>query len=247
MPRTWRHCVARGSSPQTTRSFDHHAEAAVIVEVHAAEGGEDARDLVREQVMIYLRRCAKHELKMEILDDRESVVTLRVTGPRADELFKDEGGGHRWQRVPPNERRGRGHTSTITVAVLSERLGTGLIVKESDLEWKAVRGSGSGGQARNKTSNCVQLWHKPSGLMVRCESERSQDQNLASAKLIIMAKLALKFEQEIDEKMGGQRRAQLGSGMRGDKRRTVRVQDGQVNDHVTGRKWRYKDYVRGDW
>jgi len=219
----------------------------LIIEIHAAEGGEDAQSLVREQLGIYIRRCARHGLTAEILDDRDSVVSLRVTGVGSDDLFKDEGGGHRWQRVPPNERHGRVHTSTITVAVLDERASVGVVVKETDLQWKAIRGSGAGGQAKNKTSNCVQMTHKPTGLMVRCESERSQDQNYASAFRILATKLGIMWEAEALQKQGQTRRQQLGSGMRGDKRRTVRVQDDQVKDHVTGRKWTYKDYLRGNW
>jgi len=221
----------------------------MIVEIHAAEGGEDARSLVREQLGIYIRRCAHHKLLVEILDDRDSVVVLRITGWPAGrdlELFKDEGGGNRWQRVPPNARRGRVHTSTVTVAVLAE-IPDPYQVSERKFEWKAIRGSGSGGQAKNKTSNCVQLWYKPMGLMVRCETERSLEQNLESARSIMRAKISALVEQEALGVKGAARRGQLGSGMRGDKRRTIRVQDGQVNDHGTGRKWRYKDYVRGDW
>lgn len=184
----------------------------------------------------------------EILDDRDSVVVLRVSGPRADELFRDEPGGHRWQRVPPNERRGRVHTSTITVAVLEETSNfPGALAGDADLEWKAIRGSGSGGQAKNKTSNCVQMRHKVYDISVRCESERSLEQNLSAAKTIMRAKVFAMLKQGRDAAERAARQQQLGSGMRGDKRRTVRVQDGQVNDHVTGRKWRYKDYVRGDW
>lgn len=183
---------------------------------------------------------------VEIIDDRESVVALRVTGAGAKELFKDEAGGHRWQRVPPNEKRGRVQTSTITVAVLDETAGS-FAVPDRDLEWTAIRGSGAGGQARNKTSNCVQLRHKPSGLIVRCESERSQPQNLETAKSIMRAKLAAAAEQAVSSAEASTRRQQLGGGARGDKRRTIRVQDGQVHDHVTGRRWQFKTYARGDW
>lgn len=182
-----------------------------------------------------------------ILDDRDSVVTLRITGPHADALFKDEPGGHRWQRVPPNEKRGRVHTSTVTVAVLDESRGAGPDLRDAELEWKAIRGSGSGGQARNKTSNAIQLWHKPSGTMVRCETERSQAQNLAGAKAILRAKLAAASQGASNAAEATARRQQVGTGMRGDKRRTIRVQDDQVTDHVTGQRWRFKQYERGDW
>lgn len=175
------------------------------------------------------------------------MVTLRVTGKRADELFRDEPGGHRWQRVPPNERRGRVQTSTITVAVLPEPAEHDEPLRECDLRWTATRGSGAGGQARNKTSNCVQLWHTPTGTMVRCESERSQAQNLASAKALLRARLHAARTGALTQEQANARRAQVGSGMRGDKRRTIRAQEGQVHDHVTGRRWTLREYTRGDW
>lgn len=169
-----------------------------------------------------------------------------MSGARARELFKDEAGGHRWQRIPATEKRGRVHTSTVTVAVLDETASS-FVVPDRDLEWTAIRGSGAGGQARNKTSNCIQLRHKPSGLIVRCETERSQPQNLETAKSIMRAKLASAASQFASSAEAAERRRQLGVGARGDKRRTIRVQDGQVHDHVTGKRWQYKAYARGDW
>lgn len=174
-------------------------------------------------------------------------MTLQVTGAGAERLFRDEGGGHRWQRIPPNEKRGRVHTSTVTVAVLSEPSEVQVSLADRDLEWTAIRGSGAGGQARNKTSNAIQLWHKPTGIMVRCESERSQPQNLSTAKAMLRAKLFESRSRQTADAEACARRSQVGTGMRGDKRRTIRVQDGQVHDHVTGRRWRYQDYIRGNW
>ncbi len=184
---------------------------------------------------------------VELVDDRPSVVTLSVTGARAAEVFKDEAGGHRWQRVPPNEKRGRVQTSTVTVAVLPEPAEADFHVAEADVEWQATRGSGAGGQARNKVSSAVQLWHRPTGLMVRCESERSQHQNRRTAMALLRARLWQARQEASAQATAGTRRQQVGSGMRGDKRRTVRVQDGTVHDHVTGRRWRLKEYLRGEW
>lgn len=182
----------------------------------------------------------------EIIDDRESVVSLRVTGAGARELFKDEAGGHRWQRIPATEKRGRVHTSTVTVAVLDETAGS-FAVHDRDLEWTAIRGSGAGGQARNKTSNCVQLRHKPSGLIVRCESERSQPQNLETAKSIMRAKLAAAAASSATSAEAAERRRQLGVGARGDKTWTVRVQAEQVVHHASGSRFPYKTYLKGDY
>lgn len=164
-----------------------------------------------------------------------------------DELFKNETGGHRWQRVPPTEKRGRVQTSTITVAVVKKITELQLYIDPNDLEWKTCRGSGPGGQHRNKTESAVQLTHLPTKVSVRCESERSQHRNRESALDILRAKLYDAQTQKINNAAASERKQQVGSGMRGDKRRTIRVQDGQVNDHITGKKWALKQYLRGDW
>lgn len=182
---------------------------------------------------------------VDLLDDRPGLLVFHAEGKGADALFSQESGGHRWQRVPPNERKGRVHTSTITVAVLQEPSPVDVVIRDSDLEWTACRGSGAGGQHRNKTNSAVQIRHLPSGLMVRCEGERSQHQNRRSAIALIRAKLWEAKQQSVSGAVAADRRSQVGSGMRGDKRRTIRA-DG-VNDHVTGRSWQYKDYIRGNW
>lgn len=184
---------------------------------------------------------------VELVEERPGIIVFRVTGKGAEQVFRDEPGGHRWQRVPPNERRGRVHTSTITVAVLSEPSETQVVLRESDLEEQTCRGSGAGGQHRNKTDSAVQLRHIPTGIMVRCESERSQSLNRETARAVLRARLWQAEQERASGARADDRRRQVGSGMRGDKRRTIRTQDDVVNDHQTGRQWRYKDYARGNW
>jgi len=168
-------------------------------------------------------------------------------GARAEPLFRDEAGGHRWQRVPPNEKRDRVHTSTITVAVLPEPTEVEVRVAERDLEWSTCYGTGPGGQKRNKTESTVLLTHRPSGLQVRCETSRSQLQNRVAALGLLRARLWALEAARVGEARAAERRGQVGSGMRGDKRRTVRAQDGTVVDHVTGRRWELRGYLRGQW
>jgi len=170
-----------------------------------------------------------------------------VSGKSVEEIFKDEPGGHRWQRVPPTEKRGRVQTSTVTVAVLREPEAVELRIDERDLEIKTCRGSGAGGQHRNVTDSAVQIFHKPSGLMVRAETERSQSQNREYAMGLLRARLLAAAKEAKSNARAADRRSQVGSGMRGDKRRTIRCQDGQVNDHISGRTWKLKEYMRGDW
>ncbi len=166
---------------------------------------------------------------------------------KAEELFENEAGGHRWQRNPPNEKRGRVHTSTITVAVLAEPTQVQLKIDPRDLDWSTCRGSGPGGQYRNMTESAVQVLHKPSGLIVRCESERSQHKNRDTALALLRARLWQREQDKHNNQQALNRKNQVGSGMRGDKRRTVRCQDGIVNDHITGQQWSFKDYERGNW
>ena len=175
------------------------------------------------------------------------MLVAQIKGKGCDALFANEPGGHRWQRIPPNDKHGRVHTSTVTVAVMPEPTQTEFVLQERDLEISATRGSGAGGQKRNKTSNCIIVKHVPSGLQVRCESERSQSQNKQSALELLAARLWEAKHTANSQALVQQRRTQVGSGMRGDKRRTIRTQDGQVNDHITGRRWELKAYLRGDW
>src|SRR5262249_35270466 len=139
------------------------------------------------------------------------------------------------------------HTSTITVAILVEPAEAALFIDPSDLVWRRSRGSGAGGQHRNKTESAVDLTHVPSGTVVHCESERSVHRNAAIALARLRAVLAEASRRRKADTRDAVRRDQVGSGMRGDKRRTIREQDGTVIDHPTGRKWRLREYVRGDF
>jgi peptide chain release factor 1 len=187
------------------------------------------------------------DFDLELVEQRSGLSILRVSGKGAVETFKDEPGGHRWQRIPPNEKRGRVHTSTVTVAILPEPPDTKVELREDDLDETFMRGSGAGGQHRNKTDSAVRLLHKPTGLVVRCEAERDRSQNRRVARLVLRARLWELEQTKASGARANDRRQQVGSGMRGDKRRTIRAQDGQVTDHLTGKTWRYKDYIRGIW
>jgi peptide chain release factor 1 len=184
---------------------------------------------------------------LEIVEQRSGILVFRATGNGADAAFANEAGGHRWQRIPPTEKRGRVQTSTVTVAVLAEPTEVQIQISDRDLEWSATRGSGPGGQNRNKTETCVIVKHLPTGLQVRCETERSKEQNQRTALALLRARLWEAQRNRVVSERAADRKAQVGSGMRGDKRRTIRCQDGQVNDHVTGRRWELKAYLRGDW
>ena len=148
--------------------------------------------------------------------------------------------------MPPTEKRGRVQSSTVTVAVLPVPSATALVILARDLEWSTCRASGSGGQHLQKTDSAVRLTHRPTGIQVRCQSERSQLRNREEALAALRARLAAELRAR-EEAARDRARRRAGTGMRGDKRRTVRVQDGLVVDHVDGRTWRLRDYERGRW
>lgn len=183
----------------------------------------------------------------ELIEQRPGFIVVRVTGKDVDKVFANESGGHRWQRVPPTERRGRRQTSTITVAVFEESPSTTFSINPKDLEWDTMRSGGKGGQNVNKVETAVRVRHIPTGTTVRCETERSQHRNKELALIILGAKLqAAEREQRLNSETA-HRRQQIGSGQRGDKRRTIREQDGRVTDHITGKTWSLADYIKGNW
>ncbi len=184
---------------------------------------------------------------VELLDERPGYVQAMITGRGAATTFSSEGGGHRWQRVPPTEKRGRVQTSTVTVAVMDPDAVAGAPIDVRDVEISTSRGSGPGGQNRNKIESCVVAVHRPSGLQVRIDSERSQHQNKATALRVLSARL---YDQQREQALAGrnvERRQQVGSGQRGDKVRTYRTQDDQVIDHRTGVKLKLSKWYSGDW
>lgn len=169
---------------------------------------------------------------------------LGVTGKRASKIFANEAGGHRWQRIPPTEKKGRVHTSTVTVAVLEEEDTPDFQLGEVKIE--TVRGTGPGGQHRNTSDTCVVATHVETGITARSDT-RSQDQNKRAALAVLRARVAAHFDMTRTQDRSRLRREQVGSGQRGDKRRTIRVRDGRVHDHITGKKWSLKRYMEGDW
>jgi peptide chain release factor 1 len=222
--------------------------ATVIVEIRSAEGGDHSKVLVRKQLTIYTKFAVHQGLDLELLDERPGMITCRLSGPNTiiKRFAQYEVGGMRWQEVSPTDKKGRVHTSTVTIAVLREPSEVEVHLDPSDLDIRACRGSGAGGQHRNTTDSAVQVTHLPTGLQVRVESERSQHQNKANALALLRAKLLDAEASRRDGDRNDHRRSQLGVGARGDKRRTIALQRDQVTDHVTGKSMRGKDYLRGD-
>ena len=148
--------------------------------------------------------------------------------------------------MPPTEKRGRTHTSTITVAVLREPTQAEIRLDPRDVDVKTCRGSGAGGQHRNVTDSAVQATHIPSGIQVRCEGERSQHMNREAALGLLRARLLQRAQTEARDGRARERRQQVGTGMRGDKVRTIAIQRDQVVDHRTGKRISAKAFLRGN-
>jgi len=190
--------------------------------------------------------CPAIVFSLELLEERRGFVCFKVSGKKASKVFANEAGGHRWQCVSPTEKRGRVQTSTITIAVLEEPKEHELVLDARDLKIVTRRGSGPGGQHRNTTDSTVDITHKPTGIKVTADS-RSQYQNKIIAMQILRARLLDSQSRCGILKRNENRREQVGCGMRGDKRRTIRVGDNQVTDHVLGKTVTYKDYAKGNW
>lgn len=156
----------------------------------------------------------------------------------------NESGGHRWQRIPPTERRGRVHTSTVTVAVFEVAEQGAFALKDSDIETFITKDSGPGGQHRNKTESCVVMRHLPTKIEAKSAS-KSQHRNRDLARALLEHRVREHYLAAAKRSTDVTRRQLVGSGQRGDKIRTYREQDGIVTDHRSGKKVRLKDVLRG--
>jgi peptide chain release factor 1 len=180
-----------------------------------------------------------------LIEEGAGFAGLIVEGTDADVAFRGEPGGHRYQRIPPNERSGRVHSSTVTVAVLAlAAQGGAPPIRDRDVEITTTRGSGPGGQHRNTTDSCVLAKHLPTGLSVRIDG-RSQIRNRQVALEVLAARVQRSVRAGAKGRENDARRVQIGSGMRGDKIRTYRTQEGVAIDHRTGARWPLEAFRKG--
>ena len=219
---------------------DPNDDKSVIVEIRGGVGGEESALFAHSLFRMYSMYAAQKGWSVELMNYSETELggvkeaDFVVNGRGAYSRLKYESGVHRVQRVPETESGGRVHTSTATVAVLPEMEEASVEIRPEDVEMQVYRASGAGGQHVNKTSSAVRLIHKPTGIVVACQQERSQLQNREKCMRMLSSKLYEMEQERIESEVTGMRRSQVGTGMRNERIRTYNFPQGRVTDHRVG-------------
>ena len=219
---------------------DPNDEKSVIVEIRGGVGGEESALFAHSLFRMYSMYAAQKGWSIELMTYNDTELggvkeaDFVIRGRGAWSRMKYESGVHRVQRVPETESGGRVHTSTATVAVLPEMEEVDVQLNPADIEMQVYRASGAGGQHVNKTSSAVRLIHKPSGIVVACQEERSQLQNREKCMRLLASKLYEIEQERLESEVTGMRRSQVGTGMRNERIRTYNFPQGRVTDHRVG-------------
>ncbi len=219
---------------------DPNDEKNVIMEIRGGVGGEESALFAHSLFRMYSMYAAQKGWTVELMNYNETELggvkeaDFVISGRGAYSRLKYESGVHRVQRVPETESGGRVHTSTATVAVLPEMEEVDVQLDPGDIEMQVYRASGAGGQHVNKTSSAVRLIHKPSGIVVACQEERSQVQNREKCMRMLASKLYEIEQEKLSSQVTGMRRSQVGTGMRNERIRTYNFPQGRVTDHRIG-------------
>ena len=219
---------------------DPNDDKNVIVEIRGGVGGEESALFAHSLFRMYSMYAAAKGWSVELLNYNDTELggvkeaDFVINGRGAYSRMKYESGVHRVQRVPETESGGRVHTSTATVAVLPEMEEVDVQLNPADIEMQVYRASGAGGQHVNKTSSAVRLIHKPTGIVVACQEERSQVQNREKCMRMLASKLYEMEQEKLDSEVTGMRRSQVGTGMRNERIRTYNFPQGRVTDHRIG-------------
>ena len=225
----------------------------VIWEIRAGAGGEEAALFAGTLFRMYSMYAERKHWKLEIVNENETgiggykEISFMISGKGAYSRLKFESGVHRVQRVPETEANGRIHTSTATVAVLPVVEDVEIEINPADIKMEVFRASGAGGQHVNKTSSAVRLIHEPTGIVVECQTERSQFQNREYAMKMLKTKLYDMEKQKQDSEVRNARKSQVGSGDRSEKIRTYNYPQGRITDHRIGVSiYQMDDFLNGN-
>lgn len=219
---------------------DPNDEKNIVVEIRGAVGGDEGNIFAGDLFRMYSRYAEVSGWKIQLLDQNPSeaggfsFISFMVKGDAVYSKLKFESGAHRVQRVPKTETSGRIHTSTATVLVMPEQEEIDFTINKEDLHVDTYRSQGAGGQNVNKTESAVRITHMPTGLVVSCQTEKSQIQNRAICMTMLRAKLYAFFEQQQEEKVGSERKLKVGTGERSEKIRTYNYPQNRVTDHRIG-------------
>ena len=232
---------------------DPNDDKSVIVEIRGGVGGEESALFAHSLFRMYSMYAARKGWTVELMNYNDTELggvkeaDFVINGRGAYSRMKYESGVHRVQRVPETESGGRVHTSTATVAVLPEMEEVDVELNPADIEMQVYRASGAGGQHVNKTSSAVRLIHKPTGIVVACQEERSQVQNREKCMRMLASKLYELEQEKLSSQVTGMRRSQVGTGMRNERIRTYNFPQGRVTDHRVGLTlYRIDDVMNGD-
>jgi peptide chain release factor 1 len=219
---------------------DSATRGSLIMEIRAGTGGDEAALFAGELFDMYKRFADKRGWKYEVLDFSPTElgglkeVVFSVTGEGAFQQLQFESGGHRVQRVPETEAQGRIHTSAATVAVLPEVTEVEVDIRDQDLQIDTMRASGPGGQKVNKTESAIRITHLPTGIVVKCQDEKSQHKNKAKAMRQLRSRIFEHKQQQVDKERSEHRRSLIGGGGRNERIRTYNFPQGRVTDHRIG-------------
>ena len=225
----------------------------IMCEIRAGAGGEEAALFAGTLFRMYSMYAEKKHWKLEVLNENETglggykEISFMITGKGVYSRLKFESGVHRVQRVPDTESSGRIHTSTATVAVLPVVEDVEIEINPADIKMEVFRASGAGGQHINKTSSAVRLIHEPTGIVVECQTERSQFQNKDNAMKMLRTKLYEIEKEKQDSEISNARKTQVGSGDRSEKIRTYNYPQGRITDHRIGMSiYQMENFLNGD-
>ena len=232
---------------------DPNDDKDVICEIRAGAGGEEAALFAGTLFRMYTMYAEKNHWKLEILNENETglggykEISFMITGKGAYSRLKFESGAHRVQRVPDTESSGRIHTSAATVAVLPVMDDVEIELNPADIKMEVFRSSGAGGQHINKTSSAVRLIHEPTGIVVECQTERSQFQNRDNAMRMLRTKIYDIEKEKHDSQIANERKTQVGTGDRSEKIRTYNYPQGRITDHRIGMSiYQMENFLNGD-